>query len=353
MSEDFYSILGLSNDCSDEDIRRTYRMLAMKHHPDKNMKKTASERQSAEEIFKTINLAYETLGDPVKRKRYDNDIAFDQIWTLLCDVFCPIQSVVEGFGLLMFNIFTIPLTAISWAWTWTLSFKEPSDEQFKEPSDEQFKEPSDESFNEPNGVKLKGEPIYVDLFVELEELYNGTVVEMKHQRRNHIDDVLSQTTETTETKEIKINVMPGWREGTRITFNNYGDVLKDTNIEPSDVIYVVKQKPHTRFKRIENDLVTMIDLTCFEATSCFEKSITSIDNKQINISVRGGINDSDTTYKIIGKGMPIRKQGNHIGYGDLLVKFIVHFKTQDISKSVESDQLNDNMVYTIKLIQPI
>jgi molecular chaperone DnaJ len=65
---DFYEILGVSKNASDEDIKKSYRKMAMKHHPDRNQGDTA---KVAEEKFKEAKEAYEMLSDPDKRAAYD------------------------------------------------------------------------------------------------------------------------------------------------------------------------------------------------------------------------------------------------------------------------------------------
>jgi len=64
---DYYEVLGLSKDASADDIRRTFKKLALRYHPDRN----PESRKEAEERFKEIAEAYEVLGDPEKRRRYD------------------------------------------------------------------------------------------------------------------------------------------------------------------------------------------------------------------------------------------------------------------------------------------
>ena len=68
-SDDFYEILGLSRDASQDDIRRSFRKLAMEHHPDRVTE--PAEKEVSEAKFKRIAAAYEVLSDPEKRAKYD------------------------------------------------------------------------------------------------------------------------------------------------------------------------------------------------------------------------------------------------------------------------------------------
>src|SRR6059036_1455153 len=64
--KDYYSTLGVAKTATEKEIKQAYRKLARKHHPDVN-----PGDKSAESRFKEINEAYEVLGDPPKRRKYD------------------------------------------------------------------------------------------------------------------------------------------------------------------------------------------------------------------------------------------------------------------------------------------
>jgi len=64
--EDYYSLLGIERTASEAEIKKAYRRLAMKHHPDRN-----AQDKGAEKKFKAINEAYEVLSNPQKRQAYD------------------------------------------------------------------------------------------------------------------------------------------------------------------------------------------------------------------------------------------------------------------------------------------
>ncbi|HEX8752302.1 MAG TPA: DnaJ domain-containing protein, partial [Solirubrobacterales bacterium] len=71
MADELYKTLGVSKKASDEEIKKAYRKLARKYHPDRN-----PDDPQAEEKFKEISAAYDVLGDPEKRKEYDAGGAF-------------------------------------------------------------------------------------------------------------------------------------------------------------------------------------------------------------------------------------------------------------------------------------
>jgi len=73
MKKDYYKILNLERNATSQEIKKAYRKLALKYHPDKNF----NNKKENEEIFKDISEAYQILGDENKRKKYDSLLKFD------------------------------------------------------------------------------------------------------------------------------------------------------------------------------------------------------------------------------------------------------------------------------------
>lgn len=71
-NKDYYSILGVNRDASEEEIKKAYRKLALQYHPDRWANGTEEEKKTAEEKFKEISEANDVLSDPQKRQMYDN-----------------------------------------------------------------------------------------------------------------------------------------------------------------------------------------------------------------------------------------------------------------------------------------
>jgi len=72
LRKDYYKILGVAKDANENDIKKAYRKLALKWHPDKNQEGTTEEKDNAEKMFKDVGEAYSVLSDEKKRRRYDS-----------------------------------------------------------------------------------------------------------------------------------------------------------------------------------------------------------------------------------------------------------------------------------------
>ena len=92
MKRDYYEVLGLSKGAEDKEIKRAYRKLAKKYHPDTN-----PGDKEAEKKFKEVTEAYSVLSDPEKKKLYDQfgHAAFDQSGAAVPDTEMPVQVALE------------------------------------------------------------------------------------------------------------------------------------------------------------------------------------------------------------------------------------------------------------------
>jgi len=77
--KDYYKILGVQRDCTEEDVKKAYRKAALKWHPDRHSSKGEAERAQAERMFKDVAEAYEVLTDPQKKRRYDAGVDIEDL----------------------------------------------------------------------------------------------------------------------------------------------------------------------------------------------------------------------------------------------------------------------------------
>ena len=116
-----------------------------------------------------------------------------------------------------------------------------------------------------------------------------------------------------------IQVKPGWKKGTKITFEGKGDERPGSL--PADIIFSIDEKRHPVFKREGNDLELGVEIPLVQALTGCDIPIPLLGGGQINLYI------DDIIYpgyeKIIsGQGMPISKQGTR---GDLKLKFLIEF----------------------------
>ncbi|OJA17137.1 hypothetical protein AZE42_05093 [Rhizopogon vesiculosus] len=155
------------------------------------------------------------------------------------------------------------------------------------------------------------------LGVSLEELYSGATKHLKVSRR-----LLNGTTED---KVLEIQVLPGWKSGTKIRFPRSGN--EQPNGESQDLVFVVEEKPHTVFTREGDDLICHIKIPLVEALTGADgrKTIETLDGRKIQALVASGIVKPNQEIRIPNEGMPIRKQGSTKKKGDLIVRLDVVF----------------------------
>ncbi|GAB4854176.1 hypothetical protein Ancab_022761 [Ancistrocladus abbreviatus] len=292
-----------------DDLKKAYRKLAMKWHPDKN----PNDKKEAEAKFKQIAEAYEVLSDPEKREIYDQH-GEDGLKDMP-----PPGSGGSPFnsGRRGFNPRSAEDIFAEFFGTSPFGFGPQSRGRSMRFSD------AGSSFGGYNGgdpvLPKKPPPIENILPCTLEELYSGSTRKMKISRT--VLDANGKLEPDTEI--LTIEVKPGWKKGTKITFLNKGN--EQLNQLPADVVFVIDEKEHDVYKRDGNDLILNHTVTLAEALEGTTVNITTLDGRNLSIPVTEIISPG---YELVvaEEGMPITKEPGH--RGDLKIKFDIKFPTK-------------------------
>lgn len=336
MGKDYYKELGVSKTATEDEIKKAYKKQALKFHPDKN------KSPGAEEKFKNIAEAYEVLSDKKKRDIYDQVgeeglkggfsnsgggqpgpggsfsytfqgdpyQTFKQFFQT-DDQFGGIFQTMSGGGGVPFeNMFGFAEMDTSDGQPFTRSNQFGGAQFMGGPH----------SFGSANGMqkKLKQDPpIERDLPLALEEILHGTTKKMKITRRT------TQPTGQTvmEDKVLTINVKPGWKSGTKITFQKEGD--QSPNSIPADIIFTVKDKPHSIFHREGHDVKYTAKITLKDALSGIAKvKVPTLEGTKVALNLKDIIAPT-TVKRLSGYGLPYPKEPTR--RGDIIVNFDIKF----------------------------
>ncbi|KAI2809157.1 DnaJ sub B member 5 [Blomia tropicalis] len=310
MGKDYYAILEISKKASDEEIKKAYRKLALKYHPDKN------KSSEAEEKFKLVAEAYEVLSDKKKRDIYD-------------------QFGEEGLN------GSMPSGASGGAHKF--SFHGDPHQTFAQFFGRDGSSPFDMFFNfnnlgndapqqsfggmgfgnnfytdpTPQKPKKQDPPIEHNLQVTLHEVLKGCTKKMKITRK-----VINNGLERKEDKVLTVNVKPGWKAGTKITFPREGDQSPMTI--PSDIVFIIKDKPNKDFKRDGADITYTAKISLKDSLCGCQLTIPTLDGDNFTLRINEVISPS-LTRRISGRGLPYPKDPKK--RGDLIVCFDIQFPT--------------------------
>ncbi|KAM1442116.1 hypothetical protein ACFX13_010028 [Malus domestica] len=151
----------------------------------------------------------------------------------------------------------------------------------------------------------------------LEELYKGAAKKLKISR-----DVLGVSGRKSTVEEVlTIEIKPGWKKGTKITFPEEGHDTR-RGVIPADIVFIVDEKPHGVYKRDGDDLIVTQNISLEEALTGHTAQLTALDGRKLSISISSIISQTHEGV-IIGEGMPIQKEQSK--KGNLIVKFSVKF----------------------------
>lgn len=305
-AKSYYDILQVPKGAADEQIKRAYRKLALKYHPDKNQG-----NEEASKKFAEINNAYEVLSDSEKRGIYDRygEEGLKQ----------HAASGGRGGGMNIQDIFS------------SFFGGGPMEEEEK---------------------IVKGDDVIVELDATLEDLYMGGSLKVWREKnilkaapgkrrcncRNEVyhkqigpgmfqqmtEQVCEQCPNVKYEREgyfVTVDIEKGMQDGQEVVFYEDGEPVIDG--EAGDLKFRIRTAPHDRFRREGNDLHTTVTITLVQALVGFEKTIKHLDEHLVDISTKG-ITKPKEVKKFKGQGMPLHFSTKK---GVLYVAFEVLFPT--------------------------
>lgn len=292
MSEDYYSILGVKKEASDTEIKKAYRKLAMKYHPDH-----AKGDKSAEEKFKKISEAYAVLSDKDKRKEYDTfgSEGFRQRFSQ--------EDIFRGFDFGdIFREFGFGGADFSGAGG------RRTRPQFGQGS----------PFNFGGGqqqARVKGSDLVYELPLTLREVATGTskTVAFQHQGRS---------------ENLTVKIPQGLITGKQLRLAAKGNPSPYGG-PPGDLYIKSKVLDDPKFSAQQHDLYLDQELKLSEAILGVTISVPTIDDKQLSLKIPPGTKHG-TKMRLSGHGLPDMK-GNK--KGDLYVRIQII-----IPKSLSKEQ---------------
>ena len=293
--KDYYAVLGVPRDASAEDIKKAFRKLARQHHPDK-----AKDKKAGEEKFKEINEAYEVLGDPANRKKYDQ---LGARWK-------------EGAG------FQPPPGQRPGAWTrpdgsqryefnfgGSTGFSDFFEQFFGRAGRGGFAFNEEglgaEEFGQGRGP-ARGNDIEGEILVTFDEVINGSMRTISLQRTD-------PRTGQTRTETIRVRIPPGVREGQSIRVRGKGGEGCN-GAESGDLYLRVRYAAHPDFRANGADLYYDLDLAPWEAVLGTTVTVPSFGGR-VNVRIPPGTNNGQKL-RVRGQGLPKGQNGER---GDFFV----------------------------------
>ncbi|PVU94035.1 hypothetical protein BB561_002850 [Smittium simulii] len=339
MGKDYYALLDVPKTANDDELKKAYRKMALKWHPDRHK---GSDKEDSEKKFKDISEAYEVLSDKQKRSIYDQ---FGE--EALKNGMPAPNSNGQGAGASPFFNFPGGSTGGNGgAQTFTFSSNMPgssfggftpsnpedifqqifmdgfggfmgSSSAGPKPGRPKARSRTQDfsSFGTGPSVKSK-EDIVRTLPVSLSDLYSGVTKKLKVTR-----NILDQAGKINQSQKIlQIDVKPGWKSGTKVRFSGEGD---DLGNGPQDIVILIEEKSDSVFKRDKDNLLITLNLTLKESLCGFKKTITTLDNRTLDVENLTNVVRPGQESRITGEGMPISKVPN--SKGDMIVTYNVEF----------------------------
>jgi len=302
-TECFYKVLNVSESATPEEIKKSYRQLSMKWHPDKN----PDNQEEAKSKFQKINEAYETLSDQEKRQMYDmqknnplfnsggNNINMNDLNNIFANLFNPMNM--GGFPPNMGFPPGMPQGSF----------------QFHQNG------PGIRIFTTNNNFMSKPQPIQMNLTISIEQVLVGTTIPVEIER-----SILENNTRQLEKETLYIPIPKGIDDGEIITLQDKGNIIhtnNNTTVLKGDVKIFVRIENKTSFKRHGLDLIFDKKITLKEALCGFSFELKHLNGKSYTINNNAG-SIITPGYKKVIANMGLHRD-THIG--NLVICFEIQF----------------------------
>ncbi|MCA0912389.1 DnaJ C-terminal domain-containing protein [Marinobacter nauticus] len=283
--KDYYAVLGVSESATPEDIKKAYRKLARKYHPD------VSKEENASDKFKDVGEAYEVLKDPEKRAEYDQ---------------------LRKYGARADGSFQPPPGWQSASGFGGGGYTEADARQFSEFFEEIFGGGKRSGFSGADfgggfrqSVRMRGEDVHARLALFLEEAFNGCEKQVSftvHEVDDHGRMMPRQ-------KTLKVKIPAGMREGQHIRLKGQGAPGVGDG-EPGDLFIEIELAPHPHFSIEGRDVLVTVPVAPWEAALGATVTVPTVSGK-VNVKVPKG-STSGRKLRLKGKGFPGKHPGDQI-----------------------------------------
>ncbi|CCU76162.1 mitochondrial protein import protein MAS5 [Blumeria hordei DH14] len=348
-----YDILGISPTCTEAELKKAYKIGALKHHPDKNASNPA-----AAEKFKEISHAYEVLSDPQKRHIYDQygeeglegggGAAGGMNAEDLFSQFFSGGSAFGGGGLGgMFGggpqqrgppkartIHHVHKVSLEDIYRGKISKLALQKSVICHKCDGRGgKEGAVKKCAGCDGHGMKTMMRQMGPMIQRFQTHcpdcngEGEVIREKDKCKT-----CNGKKTNMERKVLHVHVDRGVRSGHRIEFKGEGD--QTPGAQPGDVIFEIEQKPHPRFQRKDDDLIYHAEIDLVTALAGGSIFIEHLDERWLSVEILPGEVISPGSVKMIrGQGMPSHR---HHDYGNMFVQFDVKFPQSNFAVNSEA-----------------
>ena len=274
--KDYYAILGVPRDASQDDIKKAFRKLARQHHPD-----VAKDKQAAEAKFKEINEANEVLGDPEKRRKYDQ---LGMEW--------------QGAGARAARGPGPQVHEFNFGGT---GFSDFFEQYFSGASRYGF---PDEMFGGhgrpgPGSRSHRGSDIEGDILVSLEEVMHGAVRPISLQ-------ITDPGTGRAHTHTFQVRIPAGVTNGKRIRVPGQGEPGANGG-DPGDLYLRVRHAAHPDFSTQGSDVHHELEIAPWEAVLGADIEVPTLDGS-VKLRIPPG-SANGQHLRVRGRGLPKGKSG--------------------------------------------